>query len=90
MIFVSLLSDKVLCTSMNLLLLSSGIWYHESGVIRASTDGFVQGDFSKSHIVHHQQKDQSPTLPAIIEVNCHSQPKILQLPRLVHLSMTFS
>lgn len=52
------------------ILLSLGIWLHESGVLGASPDGFVEGDFLKSPIVHHQQKNQPPTLPVIIEVKC--------------------
>lgn len=51
-------------------LCTSGIWLHESGVLGASPDGFVQGDFHKTDIVHLQQNDQPATLPAIIEVKC--------------------
>lgn len=58
------------CKAGGVTVLPTGIWLHESGVLGASPDGFVQGDFLKSPIVHHQQKDQPPTLPAIIEVKC--------------------
>lgn len=51
-------------------LFTSGIWLHESGILGASPDGFVQGDFHKSCNVHYQEKDQPPTLPTIIEVKC--------------------
>lgn len=51
-------------------LCTSGIWLHESGVLGASPDGFVQGDFRKTDIVHLQQNDQPATLPTIIEVKC--------------------
>lgn len=51
-------------------LCTSGIWLHESGVLGASPDGFVQGDFHKTDIVHLQQNDQPATLPTIIEVKC--------------------
>lgn len=51
-------------------LCTSGIWLHESDVLGASPDGFVQGDFHKTDIVHLQQNDQPATLPTIIEVKC--------------------
>lgn len=58
------------CKAGGVTVLPTGIWLLESCVLGASTDGFVQGDFLKSPIVHHQQKNQPPTLPAIIEVKC--------------------
>lgn len=75
----SLLLYQVFCISINTLLLLLGIWLHESGVLGASPDGFVQGDFLKSPIVHHQQKNQPPTLPAIIEVKCSFTAKDLTI-----------
>ncbi|XP_052695674.1 kinase D-interacting substrate of 220 kDa-like [Crassostrea angulata] len=46
------------------------IWLHESGVLGASSDGFVQRDFYKTDIVHLQQNNQPAALPAILEVKC--------------------
>ena len=47
---------------------TSGIWLHHSGILGASPDGFVQGDFSGS--VHQQKKGQPLYSPDIIEVKC--------------------
>lgn len=58
------------CKAGAVTVLPTGIWLHESGVLGASPDGFVQGDFHKTDIVHLQQNDQPATLPAIIEVKC--------------------
>nr|XP_022310131.1 uncharacterized protein LOC111115613 [Crassostrea virginica] len=58
------------CKKGAVTVLPTGIWLHESGVLGASPDGFVQGEFKKSENVHHQQNDQPPTLPDIIEVKC--------------------
>lgn len=67
------------CKAGGVTVLPTGIWLHESGVLGASPDGFVQGDFLKSPIVHHQQKNQPPTLPAIIEVKCSFTAKDLTI-----------
>ncbi|XP_052680929.1 uncharacterized protein LOC128161649 [Crassostrea angulata] len=58
------------CKAGAVTVLQTGIWLHESGVLGASPDGFVQGDFRKTDIVHLQQNDQPATLPTIIEVKC--------------------
>lgn len=51
------------------LLLIKGIWLHESGVLWASPDGFVQGDpITCDMNVHLQSK--LTALPAILEVTC--------------------
>ncbi|XP_060564386.1 uncharacterized protein LOC132723641 [Ruditapes philippinarum] len=48
----------------------TGIWLHESGILGASPDGFVQGEFNKNSIVHQQLTDQDEILPDIVEVKC--------------------
>ncbi|XP_062601990.1 uncharacterized protein LOC134263634 [Saccostrea cucullata] len=58
------------CKAGSVTVLPTGIWLHESGVLGASPDGFVQGDFPKTNIVHLQQKDQPSKVPAIVEVKC--------------------
>ena len=51
-------------------LLYTGIWLHESGVLGASPDGFVQGDFNANETVHPQVLDQPVLSPDIVEVKC--------------------
>lgn len=57
------------CKAGAVTVLQTGIWLYESGVLGASPDGFVQGDFHKTGIVHLQQNNQPATLPTIIEID---------------------
>ncbi|KAH3718693.1 hypothetical protein DPMN_061499 [Dreissena polymorpha] len=45
----------------------TGIWLHESGVLGASPEGFVEGVFSG---IVYQQHDQATCSADIIEVEC--------------------
>lgn len=46
-----------------------GIWLHETGILGASPDGFVQGTFKDSLNVYHQQA-QCRISPDIVEIKC--------------------
>lgn len=58
------------CKTAGVTVVQTGIWLHESGVLGASPDGFVQGDCISSGNVHLQQPDQPVLSPDIIEVKC--------------------
>lgn len=58
------------CKKGGVTVVQTGIWLHESGVLGASPDGFVQGDFNSSGIVHQQMIDQPALSPDIVEVKC--------------------
>jgi len=47
-----------------------GIWLHESGVLGASPDGFVQGVVAAGVNVHVQKADQPVVSPDMVEVKC--------------------
>ncbi|XP_061169341.1 uncharacterized protein LOC133178631 [Saccostrea echinata] len=55
------------CKLSEVSILETGIWLHESGVLGASPDGFVQGD--PKHLKVHLQGKVSAS-PDIIEVKC--------------------
>ncbi|XP_061197004.1 uncharacterized protein LOC133205251 [Saccostrea echinata] len=55
------------CKLSEVSILETGIWLHESGVLGASPDGFVQGD--PKHLKIHLQGKVSAS-PDIIEVKC--------------------
>ncbi|XP_060085906.1 uncharacterized protein LOC132565252 [Ylistrum balloti] len=48
----------------------TGIWLHESGVLGASPDGFVQGEFKNDGSIHHQCRNHLTSSPDIVEVKC--------------------
>lgn len=52
-----------------ILLSIKGIWLHESGVLGASPDGFVQGDPKTCNMNVHLQSKLTAS-PAILEVKC--------------------
>ncbi|XP_056008986.1 uncharacterized protein LOC125663763 [Ostrea edulis] len=60
---------KEYCKEGGVTVLPTGIWLHETGVLGASPDGFVQGTFKDSLNVHLQHA-QRKTLPDIVEVKC--------------------
>lgn len=52
-----------------ILLSIKGIWLHESGVLGASPDGFVQGD-PKTCNMNVRLQSKLTASPAILEVKC--------------------
>ncbi|XP_022288509.2 uncharacterized protein LOC111100719 [Crassostrea virginica] len=54
------------CKEGDVTVLQTGIWLHETGILGASPDGFVQGTFKNSLNVYPQIKDS----PDIVEVKC--------------------
>lgn len=57
------------CKLSEVSVLQTGIWLHESGVLGASPDGFVQGDPKTCNMNVHLQSKLTAS-PAILEVKC--------------------
>lgn len=57
------------CKEGDVSVLRTGIWLHETGILGASPDGFVQGTFKDSLNVYHQQA-QCRISPDIVEIKC--------------------
>lgn len=58
------------CKAGGVNIIETGIWLHESGILGASPDGFVQGAYSSSVNVHLQHQGQQLLSPDIVEVKC--------------------
>eukprot|EP00105_Crassostrea_gigas_P019439 XP_011437926.1 PREDICTED: uncharacterized protein LOC105335642 [Crassostrea gigas] len=59
------------CKVFEVNVLQTGIWLHESGVLGASPDGFVQGNPKNiTERVHQQEKNSTLLSPDIVEVKC--------------------
>lgn len=57
------------CKEGGVSVLPTGIWLHETGILGASPDGFVQGTFKDSLNVYHQQPCDRIS-PDIVEIKC--------------------
>ncbi|XP_061174798.1 uncharacterized protein LOC133183939 [Saccostrea echinata] len=59
------------CKLFEVNVLETGIWLHESGVLGASPDGFVQGSPKDiTERVHQQENKSTLVSPDIVEVKC--------------------
>nr|XP_022312166.1 uncharacterized protein LOC111117363 isoform X1 [Crassostrea virginica]XP_022312167.1 uncharacterized protein LOC111117363 isoform X1 [Crassostrea virginica] len=67
------------CKEGGVTVLPTGIWLHETGVLGASPDGFVQGIFKDSLNVYVQHP-KIKMLPDIVEVKCPFSAKDLTIP----------
>ncbi|WAR08119.1 LOW QUALITY PROTEIN: hypothetical protein MAR_018077, partial [Mya arenaria] len=68
-------------------LVQTGIWLHESGILGASPDGFVQEDYCGR--VHLQDKEQPVMSPDIIEVKCPFSAKDMTITEACHSNRDF-
>lgn len=59
------------CKVFEVNVLETGIWLHESGLLGASPDGFVQGNPKNiTERAHQQEKNSTLLSPDIVEVKC--------------------
>lgn len=59
------------CKVFEVNVLETGIWLHESGLLGASPDGFVQGNPKNiTERIHQQEKNSTLLSPDIVEVKC--------------------
>ncbi|WAR22383.1 hypothetical protein MAR_016357, partial [Mya arenaria] len=75
------------CRTGGMTLVQTGIWHHESGILGASPDGFVQGDYCGR--VHLQDKEQPVMSPDIIEVKCPFSAKDMTITEACHSKKDF-
>ncbi|WAR17656.1 hypothetical protein MAR_032250 [Mya arenaria] len=75
------------CRTGGVTLVQTGIWLHESGILVASPDGFVQGDYCGR--VHLQDKEQPVMSPDIIEVKCPFSAKDMTITEACHSNKDF-
>ncbi|WAQ94832.1 hypothetical protein MAR_007303, partial [Mya arenaria] len=75
------------CRTGGVTLVQTGIWLHESGILGASPDGFVQGDYCGR--VHLQDKEQPVMSPDIIEVKCPFSAKDMTITEACHSNKDF-
>ncbi|WAR07864.1 hypothetical protein MAR_017822, partial [Mya arenaria] len=75
------------CRTGGVTLVQTGNWLHESGILGASPDGFVQGDYCGR--VHLQDKEQPVMSPDIIEVKCPFSAKDMTITEACHSNKDF-
>ncbi|WAR10212.1 LOW QUALITY PROTEIN: hypothetical protein MAR_035288, partial [Mya arenaria] len=75
------------CRTGGVTLVQTGIWLHESDILGASPDGFVQGDYCGR--VHLQDKEQPVMSPDIIEVKCPFSAKDMTITEACHSNKDF-